>query len=150
MNLVEAVVEDGAVTFSGFQIPLSSDRRPRGGGSRVILGIRPESFEDAAFAEPGLPQLDVEVEVLEELGSDAHVIFRVDAPRVDNEELRAATDEEDESLLADERTSHFNARVDPRTKARVGSRIVLAVDPSSLHFFDGETGQSLTGSATAA
>jgi multiple sugar transport system ATP-binding protein len=147
MNLVEAVVDDGAITFSGFQIPLSPDRRPRGGGSRVILGIRPESFEDAAFAELGLPQIDVEVEVLEELGSDAHVIFRVDAPRVDTEELRAASDEEDDSLLADEQISHFNARVDPRTKARVGDRITLAVDPRAFHFFNRETGQSLASSA---
>jgi multiple sugar transport system ATP-binding protein len=147
MNLVEASIDDDSVTFSRFRIPLARDRRPSDGGGRVILGIRPESFEDAAFAEPGLPQIDVEVEVLEELGSDAHVIFRVDAPRVETEELRAASDEEDESLLADEQTSHFNARVNPRTKARVGNRISLAIDPRTFHFFDRDTGQSLAGSA---
>jgi multiple sugar transport system ATP-binding protein len=147
MNLVEASIDDDSVTFSRFRIPLARDRRPSDGGGRVILGIRPESFEDAAFAEAGLPQIDVEVEVLEEVGSDAHVIFRVDAPRVETEELRAASDEEDDSLLADEQTSHFNARVDPRTKARVGSRITLAVDPRTFHFFDRETSQSLAGSA---
>jgi multiple sugar transport system ATP-binding protein len=147
MNLVEASIDDDSVTFSRFRIPLARDRRPSDGGGRVILGIRPESFEDAAFAEPGLPQIDVEVEVLEELGSDAHVIFRVDAPRVETEELRAASDEEDDSLLADEQTSHFNARVNPRTKARVGNRISLAIDPRTFHFFDRDTGQSLAGSA---
>jgi multiple sugar transport system ATP-binding protein len=151
MNLVEASIDDDSVAFARFRIPLDRDRRPvdGDGDGRLILGIRPESFEDAAFAEPGLPQIDVEVEVLEELGSDAHVIFRVDAPRVETEELRAASDEEDESLLADEQISHFNARVDPWTKARVGNRITLAVDPSTFHFFDRGTGQSLTGSATA-
>ncbi len=46
----------------------------------VVLGIRPESFEDAQFASHDLPALDVEVAVLEELGSDAHVFFPVDAP----------------------------------------------------------------------
>jgi multiple sugar transport system ATP-binding protein len=149
MNLVEASIDDDSVTFSRFRIPLARDRRPSNGGGRVILGIRPESFEDAAFAEAGLPQIDVDVEVLEEVGSDAHVIFRVDAPRVETEELRAASDEEDDSLLADEQTSHFNARVDPRTQARVGGRITLAVDPRTFHFFDRETSQSLAGSAGA-
>ena len=57
-------------------------RRPRRtDGGPVILGIRPETFEDAAFASPELPTIDVEVVVLEELGSDAHVFFRVDATR---------------------------------------------------------------------
>ncbi len=151
MNLVEATVDDDAVAFSDFRVPLDHHRRPQDRrDGRVILGIRPESFEDAAFAEPGMPRIEVEVEVLEELGSDAHVIFRVDAPRVEAEELRAASEEEDEALLADEQTSHFNARVDPRTKARVGDRITLAVNPRTFHFFDPDTGESLTGSTLAA
>jgi multiple sugar transport system ATP-binding protein len=37
----------------------------------------------------------------------------------------------------------LNARVDPRTTARVGDRIRLALDPSRFHFFDAETGTSL-------
>src|SRR6266545_2247454 len=151
MNLVEATVDDDAVAFSDFRVPLDHHRRPQDRrDGRVILGIRPESFEDAAFAEPGMPRIEVEVEGLAALGSDAHVIFRVDAPRVEAEELRAASEEEDEALLADEQTSHFNARVDPRTKARVGDRITLAVNPRTFHFFDPDTGESLTGSTLAA
>jgi multiple sugar transport system ATP-binding protein len=150
MNLVEAAVDGEAVSFGGLRIPLDGGRRPEAAPGRVILGIRPEAFEDAAFAEPGLPQIDVTVEVLEELGSDAHVIFGVDAPKVEAEELKAASEEEEEALLADEQTSHFNARVDPRTKARVGERITLAVDPRTLHYFHPQTGESLTGSVATA
>ena len=51
-------------------------RRPSAAG-RVVLGMRPETFEDAAFASPELPTIDVEVVVLEDLGADAHVFFRV-------------------------------------------------------------------------
>ena len=57
MNLVEATVEAGHVEFGGNRFPVSA-RVPDG---RVILGIRPESFEDAAFADPSLPQLTAEV-----------------------------------------------------------------------------------------
>jgi multiple sugar transport system ATP-binding protein len=146
MNLVEATVAGDAVQFAGFSIPLDPARRPtatRNGA--IVVGIRPESFEDAAFAEPGRPILDVRVEVVEDLGSDVHVIFRVDAPRFEAEDVRAAAEEGDEStLLADEETSLFTARVDPRTKARVGSTLRLAVDPSGFHFFDPHTGENAT------
>jgi multiple sugar transport system ATP-binding protein len=105
----------------------------------VILGIRPESFEDAAFADASLPQLDVEVAVLEDLGADAHVLFTVDAPRVDAEELRDAREDEDAVLLAAAGTV-FTARVDPRSGAAPGRTIRLAVDPSGFFWFDRATG----------
>ncbi len=107
----------------------------------MILGIRPETFEDAAFAPPELPTLDVEVVVLEELGSDAHVFFRVDATRVAVETLEG--EEDDGADLVTDRGSLLNARVDPRTTARVGGSMRLAVDPARFHFFDPETGASL-------
>jgi multiple sugar transport system ATP-binding protein len=118
-------------------------------GDKLIVGIRPESFEDVAFAERRLPELDVTVAVLEEVGSDAHVIFEVDAPRVETEQLRAAA-EDDERLVSGSQTSLFNARVDPRTKARVGERLRLAVDPESLYFFGRSTGENLLAAAPAA
>jgi multiple sugar transport system ATP-binding protein len=150
MNLVEAVVDGDTVEFGGFRIPLSRDRRPGyGSGSRVILGIRPGAFEDAEFAPAGLPQLDVEVAVLEDLGNEAHAIFPVEAPRVEAEELRAATDDEDTTLIADDERSLFNAQIDPRTRARPGSRLRVAVDPARFHFFDPDTGDSLTGETAA-
>jgi len=142
MNLVEATVADGTVEFAGFRITLSPGRRPVRDGE-VILGIRPESFEDAAFADPAFPQIEAEVSVLEELGSDAHVIFPIEAPRVAAEDLKATVDEPIEGLMADDQRALFNARVDPRTGAGVGRPIRLAVDPGQLHFFDAETGATL-------
>ena len=107
----------------------------------MILGIRPETFEDAAFAPPELPTIDVEVVVLEELGSDAHVFFRVHATRIAAETL--GEDEDTTADLVTDRGSLLNARVDPRTAARVGGSLRLAVDPSRFHFFDAATGASL-------
>jgi multiple sugar transport system ATP-binding protein len=150
MNLVEATIDGDAVEFGGFRIPLARDRRPGYGSSdRVILGIRPEDFEDAEFSSPALPQLDVTVAVLEELGAEAHAIFPVDAPRVEAEDLRAAADDEDETLLQDDSRSLFNARIDPNTRARVGAPLRLTVDPARFHFFDPDTGASLTGETAA-
>jgi multiple sugar transport system ATP-binding protein len=140
MNLVEADIGAGDVRFGGFAIPLSSTNAAPAG--RVIAGIRPEAFEDAAFADPSLPRIDVKVEVVEELGADTHVLFSIAAPRIDVNEVRAAAGEEDTALAAVE-GSLFTARVNPGTSARPGSPLRLAVDPSRFHYFDPETGYTL-------
>ena len=114
MNLVETTVDGGTVGLAGSSIPVD---RGRAGGP-VILGVRPEAFEDASFAPPGRPEIEVRVEVIEELGSDAYVFFEVDAKPVVVDEAVAAEDAE-ASLLADRSRSLFAARVDPRTE---GSR----------------------------
>jgi len=140
MNLVEARIDGRELVFGQYRVPLdAARRRPAGTSRNVVLGIRPESFEDASFAPRELPTIEVEVAVLEELGADAHVFFRVDAPQVTAEALEGR---EDATLIADS-TALFSARVDPRTRARVGERVLLAVDPSRFHFFDSETGSSL-------
>ena len=136
MNLVEATLDGDAVAFGAYRIPLAATRRPARLSGPVVLGIRPEAFEDAAFAPGELPQLTVTVEVVEELGSEAHVFFRVDA-------VPGGVDPHAETtLLADERAI-FTARVDARSAARVGEALTLAIDPARFHFFDGDTSASL-------
>ena len=146
MNLVEAQLSGDAVEFGGTRVALPPEHRPAGSGT-VVLGIRPESFEDAAFADSSLPQLDAEVAVLEDLGADAHVIFPVDAPRIEAEDLRPS--DEEEALIAGDRAV-FTARVDPRTRARQGGSVRLAVDPAGFYYFDPETGASLRRRAATA
>jgi len=140
MNLVEARIEGDAVAFGQFRVPLAPSRRPPAGVTDVVLGIRPEAFDDAAFSHKGLPELSVTVEVLEELGADSHVFFRVAAPRVTIETRDPTSD--DTTILA-EHDSLFTARVDPATRAGVGDALSLVVNPASFHFFDVETGRSL-------
>jgi multiple sugar transport system ATP-binding protein len=136
MNLVEAELADGTVEFAGLRFPVSHP-----GAGRVVVGIRPEAFEDAAFADPALPRIEVAVEVVEDLGPDTHVIFPVDAPPVDTTEVREAAGGA-EALLPDDR-SLFTARVSPETSARPGATLRLAVDPAKFHFFDPATGLRL-------
>jgi len=144
MNLLEGRVANGVVEIAGWRIPLDEKRRPAKEG-RAIVGIRPEDFEDAQFAESGRPEIEVEVSVVEELGAEAHVIFPVDAAPVDTDDLRAVHDEREAGakLIADDTRAHFTARVDARTSARSGTMLRLAVNPAAFHFFDAETGVSL-------
>jgi multiple sugar transport system ATP-binding protein len=140
MNLVEAILDGDHVSFGQFRVPLNRDRRPDHGVDRFVLGIRPEAFNDAAHGRPGLPRIEVAVDVLEELGSDAFVFFHVAAPRVTIESHAAP---EDEASLLVEEDAFFTARVEAMTSAQVGAPLQLAVDPSTFHFFDLQTGRTL-------
>jgi multiple sugar transport system ATP-binding protein len=146
MNLVEARIDGNEVVFGQFRVPLDPARRPAKPVTDVVLGIRPEAFEDAAFATGVLPTLDVSVAVLEELGADSFALFRVDAPRITAELLEAG---DDATLLA-EPSALFSARVDPKTRATVGEELTLAVDPSEFHFFDPKSGATLLSAAEPA
>jgi multiple sugar transport system ATP-binding protein len=140
MNLVDARIDGDTLAFGQFTVPLADGRRPPAGVTDVVVGIRPEAFDAAAFTHKPLPVITVSVEVIEELGADSHVFFRVAAPRVTIESRDPTAD--DDTILA-EHDSLFTARVDPATRARVGETVELVVDPASFHFFDVETGRSL-------
>ncbi len=133
MNLVEATYDGTQLHFGQYSVPATAPQQ-----ERLILGIRPESFEDAQFAS-GLPTIDVRVEVVEELGSDTHLFFHVAAPPMTAEVLESASEEG--LLPADE--ALFTARVDARSAAAVGGTVTLAVDPARFHYFDPDSGARL-------
>ena len=150
MNLVEAQVSAGHVSFAGYDIALPPDHSlPEYDGKAVILGIRPSDLEDVAvWRNDELPTIDVVTEVTEELGSEVNVIFTVDAPPVLTEDtIKAASDEggaDNMSLMADEKPlARFCARVDARTGAKPGQTITLSIDATRFHYFDPATGASI-------
>jgi multiple sugar transport system ATP-binding protein len=120
---------------------------------RVILGVRPTDFEAAGpTTDPALPRVTVKVDVVEKLGSETHLIFAVDAPRISAEAVRAAHDAEDVDegvLLADDARAQFTARVDGRVAVRAGDQVTLALDAAALHAFDPESGAALRERASA-
>ena len=115
---------------------------PDGLGEHVVLGIRPEAFEDAAFA-PGLPTIRARIEVLEELGSDVHVFFHVDAAPISAEILEAAAG----GGLPDGRAL-FTARVDA-ADGRSGRRL-RSSSPSTRAASTSSIPRPARGSATTA
>jgi multiple sugar transport system ATP-binding protein len=136
MNLVEGTIDGDHVAFGGLRLALDASRRPHGGSRRVVVGVRPEAFDAVAFAAPGATTFTVVPVVVEELGSDAHVFFRLDGEVV-------ATDVRDEAALLPESKALCSARIDPRARARVGEPLELALDPARLHFFDPDSGETL-------
>lgn len=148
MNLVEARISGGAVSFGPYSLPLppAIDLSGHTGGT-VALGIRPSDFEDAEVWNSDLPTIEARADVIEELGSEVHVLFTVDAPPVITEDTKAAaTAEEGEDIIpltAAAGKAAFTARVDASTAARPGGLVRLSVDPRRLHFFNPQTGLAI-------
>jgi multiple sugar transport system ATP-binding protein len=149
MNLVEATIDGGVVRFGGLEVPLPPGTTVRAPGRPVILGVRPTDFElSGPLVDPAWPRISVHVDVVEQLGSESHVQFALDAPRVVADAVRAAADAEEEGedrLLADDERTRFTARVSGRRPVESGTTVELAVDAGQLHFFDIETGEALDG-----
>jgi multiple sugar transport system ATP-binding protein len=145
MNLVEAELAGGEARFAGYRVPLTASQE-RLGDRRVVLGVRPTDFAVPNGRRDAEGILEVEASLVEELGSERHVVFLVEAPRLETDATRAAShgsSEEEGTLFADERRAVFTAVLPGRADVSAGDRLVFAVDPDALHFFDPESGEAL-------
>ena len=108
----------------------------------IVLGIRPEAFEDGHFANQSdySESIKVKVSLLEQLGSDSYVHFYKDIKPVQTEAIEEilADEGEDISVLGDK--TKFIARINPNSTVTEGEEIELKINPSKLHFFDPESG----------
>ncbi|MGH2698784.1 MAG: ABC transporter ATP-binding protein [Actinomycetota bacterium] len=120
-------------------------------GKEVVLGIRPQDFEDPEYAQESGEgtRLKVNIDLIEAVGTETMVHFKVDAPLAiteDMKELAADVGGEEIAQLerkAKEGRNEFTAVLDPRSKLRKNQDVELAVDTSRLHFFDPETSQGI-------
>jgi multiple sugar transport system ATP-binding protein len=117
-------------------------------GKEIILGIRPQDFEDAALAGdvPEGSRIKAHIDLVEALGTQTLVHFAVNAPVVlteDMKELAADIGGEQVDKLeqqAQAGRNDFVAELDPKSKASQGDDVELFVDTTQLHFFDPESG----------
>jgi multiple sugar transport system ATP-binding protein len=158
MNIVSAtLVSDGdgdAATFAGYRLPIvaevlhDSPELKAYFGREVLLGIRPSDFEEASLVDESWTPMAVTAHVTEALGDEIHVVFALDAPAVQHQDLADLVPEEDEDNAAVplyEGKSQWVARVSARSHVRPGDRLELGVDTRNLHFFDPDTGLAIRG-----
>ncbi|MDA9713465.1 sn-glycerol-3-phosphate ABC transporter ATP-binding protein UgpC [Acidimicrobiaceae bacterium] len=111
----------------------------------IVMGIRPEAFEDGNYANANefSESLKVSVSLLEQLGSDSYIHFYKDIRPVQTEAIEEilADEGEDISVLGD--NTKFIARINPNSTVVEGEEIELKIDPSKLHFFNPESGDAL-------
>ncbi|MDR2940009.1 MAG: sn-glycerol-3-phosphate ABC transporter ATP-binding protein UgpC [Clostridiales bacterium] len=85
-------------------------------GKEVLLGIRPEDMHDEEIFIASTPDtvIDVNVELTEMLGAEVNLYLEAYGQKL-------------------------TARVDPRSKAKAGDRIKIAMDANTIHIFDKDT-----------
>ena len=112
-------------------------------GKKIILGIRPEDFEDVAI-EPDAPadrRIKVTADLTEPLGSEVLVHFGTEATAVVSSAATADAGEDADIRLGEDEdvSTRLIARVSPKSHVALGQQVELAVDTSRLYFFDPET-----------
>jgi multiple sugar transport system ATP-binding protein len=152
MNFMSGALEDGRLRTSLGDFTLSDRLRRQvereGSGREVIVGLRPENFEDAALvsadARPSGITFHASIDVLESMGSDVYVYFT----QAREEGVNAAELEElaKDSGRADTGGSGDTvvARLDAATRVHEGEDAELWVDGRSMHVFDPATGRNLS------
>jgi multiple sugar transport system ATP-binding protein len=115
-------------------------------GKEIVLGIRPEAFEDAVYANTSeyTEKINIDITLLEQLGSDTYIHFYKDIKPVQTKAIEEilADEGEDISLLGTQ--TKFIARINPNSSVKEGQSIDLSIDAKKLHYFDPETGLAIT------
>ena len=150
MNFLGATMEEGSLRTSIGDLPVSDQLRQvlerSNVGRNVIVGLRPEDFEDAALVaadnRPFGTTFRPTIDVRESMGSDVFVYFSTES------ELSATSDQLAD-LAADSGADtvggeeQVTARLDAATRIREGEEAELWVDLRPMHVFDPESGRNL-------
>jgi multiple sugar transport system ATP-binding protein len=146
MNFLPGRVQDGSVTTPIGSIPLKQS--DIGGAKEVIVGIRPEHFEDAAVEgadHPDRMKFRTKIDVVESMGSELYVYFDVKAEELHVAELdELARDAGMEDLPSHGDGQQVVARLSAESKASPGGEVEMVVDTSQIKLFATDTGKSLT------
>ncbi|MET0306666.1 MAG: sn-glycerol-3-phosphate ABC transporter ATP-binding protein UgpC [Solirubrobacterales bacterium] len=151
MNFMPAEIDSGKVVLPIGEAELPEEARGRSDG-KVVAGLRPESFEDAAMIDDELKRgrgvtVEAEIDLVESLGSDLYAYFHVESEGVESDQLADLAEEsigETGAASLREGEEQIVARLDPASKIKRRERAQLWADTSKLHLFDPESGESLT------
>jgi multiple sugar transport system ATP-binding protein len=153
MNFLPGRLAEGTVRTAIGNIAIPDQVRGRlagDGGRDVIVGMRPEHFEDAAVEppdqHPDRMAFTTKVDVVESMGSELYVYFDVktegEMHTADLDELAADAGMED--LPSHGEGQQVVARLSAESKATPGADVKLTVDTSQIKLFAADSGLSLT------
>lgn len=144
MNFLPGRVEGDHVKLPMVDLPADDKLK---GASSLIVGIRPEHFEDAEHVSEEDRGRGVtfrtRVEVVESMGSELYVYFDVEGGGdVQSDELAELA--RDSGAEGGSGGDMVVARLDPESDVKQGEETELWLDASKVQYFDGDSGQSLS------
>ena len=146
MNFVPATIEGGDLQTGMGSLAMSDRVRratEKAKGKQVIVGIRPEHFEDAALVgdKPGAT-FRVPLDLVESMGSDKFAYFTVSGDAAQSSDLEDLAKDSGQDMHGE--GTQINARLDAAANAHAGREAELWVDTEKMSIFDIETGRNLT------
>jgi multiple sugar transport system ATP-binding protein len=120
---------------------------PGGGRNGVIVGLRPEDFEDVQLVQDRSRGISftATIDVLESMGSEFYAYFSVESEKVSSRELEELANDAGAADLPSQEGSQVVARLEAASQVRQGQETELWFNSEHLHLFDPENGQSLLG-----
>ncbi|OLB79349.1 MAG: ABC transporter [Actinobacteria bacterium 13_2_20CM_2_71_6] len=146
MNFLPASVEGTFVNTPLGRFDLRDERKAAAVKDRpvVLVGIRPEAFEDASLVRPEVKErgsiVRARVDVTEWLGSELFAYVPYEAPEDVRKQLRDLSRE----LDSDQLRTQAVVNLDPTSRIADGQEVDLWIDTGAVHIFDPATGENLT------
>jgi multiple sugar transport system ATP-binding protein len=150
MNFLPGRLEGDTIKLPFGDVPIpdhiKSKLRGNGNARDVIVGIRPEHFEDAAVVGEGhnLLAFKTKVAVVESMGSELYAYFDVDAQAQSDQLSELAADAGMEDLPSHGDSQQVVARLDAASRAAPGEEAELVLEYDEMKLFDPQGGRSLT------
>ena len=145
MNFLPARLRGGTLATPFGDVVMDA-KRAAGIGDRdlVLVGIRPEFFEDASLVDEAKKAygstFTAQVDVTEWLGDAQFAYIPYDAP----EEVAAQLKELSRELDSDQLRTQAIVSIDSSSRIREGHEAEFWLDARKIHVFDPATGQNLT------
>jgi multiple sugar transport system ATP-binding protein len=143
---------DGVKTALGdLRLPDQARAAAGANGARpVIVGIRPESFEDADLvggdARNRGTTFKAKIDLVEQLGAEQYAYFEVESEAVQSDELRELAEDAGADEVPSSGEGQVVARLESASGIRRGTEAELWLDLTKLHFFDPQSGRNLAAS----
>jgi multiple sugar transport system ATP-binding protein len=152
MNFFAGAIDGDVIHTPMGAVPLVDELRRSleshsSGRKDVIIGVRPEDFEDAEFAPEGHEgwTFEAPIELTESMGAEIYAHFDFDSDQqLESEELRELQEDAGTSDVPSSSSGHAVARVDAGSGVTAGQRSKLWVNTEKLHVFDPSDGHSMT------
>jgi multiple sugar transport system ATP-binding protein len=151
MNFLGATLEEGSLRTSIGDLPVSAQLRQvlerSNVGRSVIVGLRPEDFEDASLVSADNrgfgTTFRTTIDVRESMGSDVFVYFSTESELSAHSDQLADLAQDSGSADTVGAEEQVTARLDAATRIREGEDAELWVDLRPMHVFDPESGRNL-------
>ena len=153
MNFLPATIDGGVAKLPMVDVKLPQELAERVGrvepGKKLIAGIRPEDFEDsshvAAETKGRGTTFNTTFDLVEAMGAEYYVHFGVKAEQLESSQVDdLLQDQGGVSETTAEGEAVVVARLSAESRAKTGEPTEVWIDATKLHFFDADSGKSLT------